>query len=93
MFFRGSGKRNSVDGEKQIDPAYFDNIAIDTTGENLTTPPVDDGFGMWGPWEIVDAAGNVIQGRFVNGEPDGTILVTEPDGTQSVTEWKAGGTQ
>lgn len=34
---------NSDDGEKGIDPTYFDNIALDTTGQNLSEPPVEGG--------------------------------------------------
>lgn len=34
---------NSVDGEKGIDPTYFDNVAIDVTGSNLSVPSVAGG--------------------------------------------------
>ena len=41
----------------------------------------------------IDPEGNVVQGRFVNGVPDGTLLVTEPNGNQTVETWTAGGTE
>jgi len=39
-FLIALSRGNTVDGEKGVDPTYFDNIAYDTTGLNLTTPAV-----------------------------------------------------
>ncbi|WP_223428301.1 MORN repeat-containing protein [Tateyamaria pelophila] len=38
----------------------------------------------------LDAEGVAYQGRFVDGVPDGTILVTMADGTQSTEQWQNG---
>jgi hypothetical protein len=37
-FMIALSRGNTVDGEKGIDPTYFDNIAIDVSGQNLTEP-------------------------------------------------------
>lgn len=57
--------RGNASAEKGIDPTYFDNLAIDTSGQNLTKPATGGGFGKWGPWDVVDAAGNVDTGSWM----------------------------
>ena len=34
--------------------------------------------------------GDVTQGRFMDGKPDGLVLVTLKDGTQTTRTWKDG---
>jgi hypothetical protein len=53
---------NSVQGEKGIDPTYFDNVAIDSSGLNLTSP-----VGSAQSWAgfAVDGAGNVNTGGWM----------------------------
>jgi len=51
------GNSSPTGGEKGIDPTYFDNVAIDTTGQNLTKPPVGDGPTTWAGY-TVDSNGN-----------------------------------
>lgn len=43
-----------------------------------------------GPGSFVGADGRTLQGRFVDGKPDGIVLVTEADGTQSTETWADG---
>lgn len=43
-----------------------------------------------GPGTFVAADGEVTQGRFVDGKPEGLALVTMPDGTQTTETWKDG---
>ncbi|MEL6768117.1 MAG: hypothetical protein AAFP17_13125, partial [Pseudomonadota bacterium] len=44
-----------------------------------------NGFGSF-----VGADGRVLQGRFVDGKPDGMVLVTAPDGSQTTATWANG---
>lgn len=59
LVFRLGG--NSSSATTTGAPTYIDTIAVDTSGQNLTTPVVDNsgGFGAWGPYAIVDAEQNV----------------------------------
>jgi hypothetical protein len=43
-----------------------------------------------GPGTFVATDGKITQGRFVDGKPDGLVLVTLPDGTQTTETWKNG---
>ena len=47
QFLIALSRGNTVQGEKGLDPTYFDNLAVDPTGENLTTPLI--GGGAMGP--------------------------------------------
>ncbi|MEX0330323.1 MAG: hypothetical protein AB3N64_02765 [Puniceicoccaceae bacterium] len=91
--------RGNLAAEKGQDPTYFDNIYVDTTGVNATSPVGDGGgFGMWGPWEIIDEAGNVDTGAwmgFVNVAADPWIysysldqwLYVDSNGISSSGSW------
>lgn len=60
-FLVAVSRGNSIDGEKAIDPLYFDSIAVDTSGSNLTMPPVgtgpEMGPGFFGNYEVVEVDG------------------------------------
>lgn len=56
--------RGNLAAEKGQDPTYFDNIYVDTTGVNATSP-VEGGLGKWGPFDIYDEAGNVDTGSWM----------------------------
>jgi len=43
-----------------------------------------------GAGTAIDVAGNIYQGRFVDGKAEGKILVTMEDGTQSIETWENG---
>jgi hypothetical protein len=58
-YFHVALSAGTIAAPKGRDPTMFDNFAVDLAGQNLTTPDVGGGFGNWGPWPIVDAAGNV----------------------------------
>jgi len=53
-----------VSDVKSKDNFYVDDIYVDTTGYNLTSP-VAAGYGKWGPWDIIDADGNVNTGGWM----------------------------
>lgn len=62
-----------VSDVKSVDNFYVDDIYVDTTGYNLTSP-LGEGHGKWGPWDVIDAAGNVNTGSWmgylnVSGDP------------------------
>lgn len=46
-----TSRGNTVQGEKGIDPFKFDNVAIDTTGANLTMPPIE-GAATWAGYPV-----------------------------------------
>ena len=49
-------------------PTYIDNVFVDLAAANLTEPPIESGgggFGNWGPFPILDAAGNVDTGAWM----------------------------
>ena len=54
-----------VSDVKSVDNFYVDDIYVDTTGYNLESP-LGGGFGSWGPWDIIDEAGNVDTGGWLN---------------------------
>jgi hypothetical protein len=50
-FLVALSRGNSVQGEKSLDPIYFDNVAIDATGANLTAPPIEGG-ATWAGYSV-----------------------------------------
>ncbi|NDV62270.1 hypothetical protein G0Q06_07410 [Puniceicoccales bacterium CK1056] len=63
---------NSVQGEKSLDPVYFDNVAVDVTGENLTAPDFGGGSGNTWAGYAVSPEGWVNTGAWL-----GLIYVNE----------------
>lgn len=55
-FLVALSRGNSVDGDKGIDVTYFDNVAIDTTGQNLSAfdGGSTKGPGIFGNYDLVD---------------------------------------
>ena len=62
QYFLVALSRGNAAEEKGIDPTYFDNIAVDTTGQNLTTPVVANGNEWCG---ITKVGGDVDTGDFM----------------------------
>jgi hypothetical protein len=54
----------TIGDARSVDNFYVDDIYVDATGHNLTSPLSSD-FGKWGPWDIIDGDGNVDTGSWM----------------------------
>ena len=73
-FMVAVSRGNSVDGEKAQHPLYFDNLAVDTAGENLTAPVVG-GWTVVNTYDDASALDSVVDVINIEGSGAGSSIV------------------